>query len=299
MAESEVDPENSRVTTKRVNYTESVTCCCVSFDGVRILLGFDNGTLRLIDPITGSISMEISGHQFPILSVCFGPDDSYFVSSSLDSTTKIWNARNGEMKFHLQAAAQGCYICQWTDPARVLGYDNDTIWNVYIPNIVHTLQECRSVICRIVDDNGYFLLTQAENGYQIWDPERGIKLRALLPRRGVTNSGIRSKDNKFAIATPVSGKINICDPQSGQPIRFLRCPGPVLQMQLASDDNFFLTACGNGVIVAWDPRTGDLIRSLDFPFPYAGALAMDDSFLALANGTQLDIYAKKYFTTPS
>ena len=56
-----------------------------------ILVTFDNGAIRLYDPITGNEDDEISAHEKKINRISFNRDKTFFITASADFTAKLFD----------------------------------------------------------------------------------------------------------------------------------------------------------------------------------------------------------------
>jgi WD40 repeat protein len=58
-------------------------------------VGFDNGFLRILDPIETRILHNIKADSNPFTAMAFSPDDSQLITVSRDNTVKIWEVDSG------------------------------------------------------------------------------------------------------------------------------------------------------------------------------------------------------------
>jgi WD40 repeat protein len=58
--------------------------------GRRLAVGFTNGTIRLIDALTGKVLAKLEGHRGEIRALRFSPDGATLCSASADTTVLIW-----------------------------------------------------------------------------------------------------------------------------------------------------------------------------------------------------------------
>ncbi|KAK6971599.1 WD40 repeat-like protein [Favolaschia claudopus] len=74
-------------------HTESVTSVAFSPDGLHIVSGSADRTVRIWDCATGApVGKPLRGHQTCVTSVAFSPDSLHIVSGSGDRTARIWDA---------------------------------------------------------------------------------------------------------------------------------------------------------------------------------------------------------------
>ncbi|KAF7979561.1 hypothetical protein HWV62_41836 [Athelia sp. TMB] len=75
----------------------AVTSVAVSPNGRNIVSGWNDGTLRVWDTITGKQALApLRGHEQGIQSVAFSSDGYKIVSGSLDRTIRVWNMLTGQ-----------------------------------------------------------------------------------------------------------------------------------------------------------------------------------------------------------
>ena len=67
-----------------------------SHDGSYILSRRKDGSIHVRDAYNGKL---IKAHEDCVTSICFSPDDTYFVSGSQDETIRLWNISTEELLF--------------------------------------------------------------------------------------------------------------------------------------------------------------------------------------------------------
>lgn len=74
-----------------------------SSDGSRIAIG---GTTEahVLDAATGETVLTLEGHTAPVFNAAFDPTGEYLATNSIDGTTRIWSARDGDPVAVLEAA---------------------------------------------------------------------------------------------------------------------------------------------------------------------------------------------------
>jgi len=73
----------------------SVSESKLNHDETQLLLGFDDGTIKLYDTMSGNEIKTFYGHTNRINSVDFSPDEKKIISCSWDDTIRLWDAASG------------------------------------------------------------------------------------------------------------------------------------------------------------------------------------------------------------
>ncbi|ETW77087.1 hypothetical protein HETIRDRAFT_174269 [Heterobasidion irregulare TC 32-1] len=79
-----------------IHARSSVSCITFSPDGLRVVSGSEDSTIRLWDAATGAAMGDpLEGHTERVKSVAFSPDGLRIVSGSDDSTIRLWDVVTG------------------------------------------------------------------------------------------------------------------------------------------------------------------------------------------------------------
>src|SRR5258706_8673711 len=79
-----------------VGHTGGVLCMSYSPNGLQIISGSLDKTIRIWDAETGAaVGNPLEGHTEQVWSVAYCPDGRHIVSGSEDKTIRIWNAETG------------------------------------------------------------------------------------------------------------------------------------------------------------------------------------------------------------
>jgi WD40 repeat protein len=76
-------------------HTDSLCSVAFSLNGLRIVSGSDDHTVRIWDAVSGVVLHTLEGHTNPVYSVAFSSDGLRIVSGSEDRTVRIWDAVSG------------------------------------------------------------------------------------------------------------------------------------------------------------------------------------------------------------
>lgn len=84
------------------NHKGWIQTLTISYDGELLVTGSQDKTIclwelnQLKSGKAPRLIRSLTGHRARVTDVCFAPDDSTIVSSSLDETMRLWNVETGE-----------------------------------------------------------------------------------------------------------------------------------------------------------------------------------------------------------
>ena len=91
-------------------YSNGATFVEFSPDSRRVMVGYEDGSLYILDIGTKSIYRSLSGHSGPIIAGKFSPGGIYAISGSTDGTTRIWELDTGNELCRLIPFQDGNWI---------------------------------------------------------------------------------------------------------------------------------------------------------------------------------------------
>ena len=91
-----IDPTTGICTSTLSGHNSTVKALAFSSDGISLVSGSYDGTVRLWDIQTGGVVGIFHGHVNAVWSVSISPDHTTIASGSLDKTIRLWNVQTGE-----------------------------------------------------------------------------------------------------------------------------------------------------------------------------------------------------------
>ena len=88
--------------TKLEGHTSYVRSVAYSPDGMRIISGSGDHTIRMWDAQSGKLENTIEGHTSSVWCVAYSPDGMRIISGSSDKTIRIWDAQSGKLENSLE-----------------------------------------------------------------------------------------------------------------------------------------------------------------------------------------------------
>ncbi|KAK4296357.1 hypothetical protein Pmani_031140 [Petrolisthes manimaculis] len=170
--------------------------------------GHTNGRIRIWDPYTGKLLLELTDHHKPVTCLAFAPDGSLrLVSGSRDCTIKVWDMfDDGNMFKTLKEhpgsvrsvawSPDGHYLCSTGDRQKVLIWDMDQ----------YTLHRRLSghynsvLSCSFSPDGAMLATASCDTRVIVWNTATGEQLRvlghmspppAVIYMSGENNSAVR------------------------------------------------------------------------------------------------------------
>lgn len=237
-----------------INTHNGLNCSSISHDGSLVAGGFSDSSLKIWDmaklgqepvgPVlqgeNGTTSSEhvlgsrggkrytlFQGHSGPVYSATFSPLGDFLLSSSADSTIRLWSTKLN--------ANLVCYK----------GH-NYPVWDVQFSPVGH-----------------YFASSSHDRTARIWSMDRILPLRIMAGHLSDVDC-VQWHVNCNYIATGSSDKtVRLWDVQSGECVRiFIGHRSMVLSLAMSPDGRYMASGDEDGTIMMWDLSTGRCVTPL-------------------------------------
>ncbi|KAI7989150.1 Transcription initiation factor TFIID subunit 5 [Camellia lanceoleosa] len=238
-----------------INTHNGLNCSSISHDGSLVAGGFSDSSLKVWDMAkfgqqTGSSILQgendfatsehvlgadggkryytlFRGHSGPVYSASFSPFGDFLLSSSSDSTIRLWSTKLN--------ANLVCYK----------GH-NYPVWDVQFSPLGH-----------------YFASASHDRTARIWSVDRIQPLRIMAGHLSDVDC-VRWHSNCNYIATGSSDKtVRLWDVQSGECVRiFIGHRSMVLSLAMSPDGRYMASGDEDGTIMMWDLSSGRCVTPL-------------------------------------
>jgi WD40 repeat protein len=165
----------------------SVAC---SLDGLYIVSGSDDRTVRVWDAHTGKQLVLIEGHSDWVQSVAFSPDGAHIVSGSSDQTVRVWNAQTGNELAVLEGHRETVRSVAFSpDGAHIVsGSDDKTVrvWDAQTGKELAVLEGHSGLVLSVAfsPDGAHIVSASDDETVRVWDAQTGKELAVLEGHSG-------------------------------------------------------------------------------------------------------------------
>jgi WD40 repeat protein len=218
-----------------------VALAAYSPDGVRVFVGFSNGTIRVWDTVAGTEVMTLTGHTGQLRAMSFSPDGSRLATGTVDRTVRVWDTRTGEQLVVLRHPEGVSSTGFSPDGTRVVTACDDRtvrVWEVATGKEVFALPRDVPVgVARFHPRNGTRLLVggRGDRVVCVWDVSANAELLALRHPAGV-NAAEFSPDGERIVTGGGDGRIRVWDSTTGDEILPIPCsPSGVVSVAFSPD----------------------------------------------------------------
>ncbi len=82
---------------KTIKVNSPISCMCVSSDDALIILGSENGSVKIFDCNTGDLRFNLKGHTAEVNSIAINHNNFYVTSVGADNKIIFWSIKNGSL----------------------------------------------------------------------------------------------------------------------------------------------------------------------------------------------------------
>ena len=185
-----------------LGHTDLVGFAAFSPDGLRIVSGSVDKTLRIWDARSGQEQLILRGHSGAVTTGAFSPDGQRIISGSADRTVKLWDVGRGrelrDFRGHtgpvrcVAFSPDGKHIVSAGDDTIVKGWDSASGRELLsLPGHSHTVSSVA-----FSPDGRLILSGSQDKTLKLWDADSGKELRTFTEPHDFINSVAFSPDGK-------------------------------------------------------------------------------------------------------
>ena len=253
----------------------TVTSVAFSPDGDRLATGTENGQVRLWNTATGQLLRILPGRRAAsVNSVTFSPDGKILASGTENGQLQLWDTSTGRLIHALPRTGNAMVNSVAFSPdGKILAAGRDDelqLWNMVTGQPI-PVSPAGSVQSVAFSPDGRTLVSGGANGIHLWNSANGQPVGAPLASEAVVFSVAFSPDGRSLVSGNGDGEVRLWHLDVIQPARVIPAPvsnrGPVDTVAFSPGGKLLATGDqdtegADGQIRLWDPRTGQLIRTM-------------------------------------
>ena len=263
------EPDRPRTWTRGLwtKHTGAVYGLGFSVDGRHLASSDSNGSIRLGDPVEGTVRHELTGHRGSVWPMAFRLDGAMMATSSSDGTHRMWDTRTGlnvavqrghgrRLSLARFDAAGGRVVTSGTDGVA-------RIWDAHSGRLLARLElpgrQLVSAFYGHASGTGEEILGSWDNGgdLHIWNPADGDYVRQILTDSDHLWTGKFSPNGDVMATAEDDDSVRLRYWTTGRLIgTFSAHRGRVRSIAFSPDERWLATAADDRDVRVWDLATG-------------------------------------------
>jgi WD40 repeat protein len=185
--------------------------CAISDDGTTLVAAMVlKPEVIVANVIDGQIRHTLKGHKDFVYGCAMTPDGRTIISSSADTTLKVWDGRTGRLIRTLKDHMGPVNSCALSSDGHVIISASDDctlkIWNSRTGRLLRTLIGHHQAVtgCAITGNVRFVISVSLDRSIKIWDTSNGVCLTTLMVDGDLQGCAC-STDGKFIVAVGLGG----------------------------------------------------------------------------------------------
>lgn len=264
-----------------------------SRDGLQLISGSQDNTVKLWSTDAGQIVKSFRGHDGAVRAAVFAEADQVVLSASADNHIKKWNIGQYEEVRVLQGVVmeghQDAILAAGFSPdgKQVVTASRDQTartWDAKTGQTLKVFTEGHSFLASnaLYSPNGKWLMTAAvDNTVRVWDADAGTQF-AVLEHTGRAAAIAISKDGKWLLTGADDKTAKLWDITTGKLAFALPAHrNEVTAVAFSTDNKLAVTGDARGRVAVWDLQTKQMLKELDghAKLRITGAVFVDETRL--------------------
>ena len=233
--------------------------------------------------------LMLRGHQGPVLSVAFAPDETVVASAGRDGAVRLWDVRTGAEKGRLWRHDDAVEAVAISPDGRTLASGSDDfkimLWDAATGEYRQTLRAHRGQVTALAfSPDGTVLASGGrDDTVRLWEARTGTLLNTLTKHDDAVASVAFAPDGRTLASASADFKVILWDARSGEYRRTLRGHRDrVTSVAFAPDGRTLAGGGQDNTIRLWDPGSGELKQTLVDRSPVTAVCFLRDGRLVSA-----------------
>jgi WD40 repeat protein len=212
---------------------------------------------------------DLRGHEGPIVALAYSFDGNRLATASEDSTTRVWDVRNGAEIAVLRGHGSSVNAVMFSpDGSQIATASSDStvrLWDARTGNTLRIFKGHGKAVTSVVfDPSGERIASGSADGTaRLWEAGTGVPIHILKGHeKRVGAIAFRSDGKQLATASD-DGSARLWDVTTGRELRKLCCHRGELSAVAYGPDGRLVATSGNTGVRVWDTSTGQLFKAIE------------------------------------
>ncbi|RVE56651.1 hypothetical protein OJAV_G00223590 [Oryzias javanicus] len=262
-----------------------IRCTCLCRDPSVVVLGQEDGTVQVLEVPSGKPLATLLGHTKTVLHCQFTQNGQTLITSSEDSTIRVWKWPSGEcqvLQGHKEQVRCFALLSLSSNDSSLLSWSFDgtvKVWNTESGQKLQDIDAHRGAIlsCHVSPDGRLFATSSADRTAKVWHCEAWQYAFTLTGHRECVRSCRFSWDSECLATGDDNGEIRLWNVNDGSLLRICSREvkdstdsfhgGWVTDLHFSPDNSLLVSA--GGYIKWWDVKAGVALQTF---YPKGNAL---------------------------
>jgi WD40 repeat protein len=265
-----------------VGHSDSVNACAIVGDGLRMVSGSSDGTLKVWELDGGRVLASLEGHADEVRACAVTDDGRRAVSASADRTLKVWDLDSGNALITMEGHTDWVTTCTVTtkgDRRVVSGSEDGTlkVWYLDSGRLSVTMEGHTEGVraCAVTADNRRVVSGGCDGTLKVWDLDSGRVLGTFEGHSDWVTACAITADGRRLVSASHDNTLKVWDLDSGALLATLNGHLDWIRAcAVTADGRCVVSASDDRTLKVWDLESGQTLASLEGHADWINACAV-------------------------